>query len=246
MIFSDRLKIANIFVAAFFGFSFSNVQAQLTTQGELGKLLYFDENLSEPAGQSCASCHLPTAGWADPDTNLPVSEGVIPGRFGGRNSPVSAYAVFFPEFSFTNNIAIGGQFWDGRATNLTEQAKGPFLTPVEMNNPDRETVLADIQASSYSNLFEQVCGPVVDVDTSYHCMAEAIAAFESSEELNQFTSKFDAVQAGLASFTRSERRGQKLFNARHYAVNATQVAGTMVAAHQVPVLFYLRISVIIT
>jgi len=192
----------------------SNAQAELTPQQHLGKFLYFDANLSEPAGQSCASCHHPHVGFADPDIHLPVSEGVIPGRFGGRNSPSAAYAVFFPEFSYNNGIAIGGQFWDGRATNLTEQAKGPFLNPVEMNNPDRETVLADVQASSYIDLFEYICGPTTNTDAAYHCLAASIADYEGSAELNQFTSKFDYVQAGLASFTRDEKRGQMLFNGK--------------------------------
>ncbi len=187
-------------------------QAELTTQELLGKKLFFDETLSEPDGQSCASCHDPAAGFADPDTHLPVSEGVIPGLFGGRNSPSAAYAKFFPEFSYTNGIAIGGQFWDGRAANLTEQAKGPFLNPVEMANPDKETVIADIQASDYIELFEEVCGPVGDIDAAYNCTAEAIAAYEKSSEVNPFTSKFDYVMAGEARFTRQERRGMRLFN----------------------------------
>ena len=197
-----------------FGVYFSNAQAELSPQQLLGKFLFFDENLSEPEGQSCASCHHPDAGFADPDTHLPVSEGVIPGRFGGRNSPSAAYAVFFPEFSYINNVAIGGQFWDGRAANLTEQAKGPFLNPVEMNNPSKATVIADVQASSYVSLFEEVCGPIVDVDAAYDCTAEAIAAYEGTDELNKFTSKFDLVMAGQARFTRQERRGRMLFNGR--------------------------------
>ena len=59
---------------------------------ELGEFLYFDEDLSDPAGQSCASCHDPAFGFVDPDAHLPVSAEVIPGLFGGRNSPSSAYA----------------------------------------------------------------------------------------------------------------------------------------------------------
>ena len=43
--------------------------------------LYNDLDLSEPAGQGCVSCHDPGFGFADPDQHLPVSEGVIPGRF---------------------------------------------------------------------------------------------------------------------------------------------------------------------
>ena len=62
----------------------STAQTGLTPIEELGSLLYFDEDLSEPSGQACASCHEPGFGFVDPDSDLPVSEGVIPGRFGGR------------------------------------------------------------------------------------------------------------------------------------------------------------------
>jgi len=209
----------------------------LTPLEQLGKQIYFDTNLSEPAGQSCASCHTPAAGFADPDQNLPVSEGVIPGRFGSRNAPSSAYASFFPEFSYTTE-AVGGQFWDGRAANLTEQAKGPFLNPVEMNNPDEAAVIGKIAASNYAALFEQIygAGSLQNVPTAYHQMAQAIAAFEASHEVNTFTSKFDAVQAGRANFTMQERRGQMLFNGR---ANCSQchTDGGMMGGGSAPVLF---------
>jgi len=220
-------------------FQFSPQAQALTPLEQLGKLIYFDANLSEPAGQSCASCHTPGAGFADPDQNLPVSEGVIPGRFGGRNSPSSAYASFFPEFSYTDE-AVGGQFWDGRAANLTEQAKGPFLNPVEMNNPDEATVIVKIAASDYAELFEQVfgTGALQDVPRAYHQMATAIATFESSQEVNTFTSKFDAVQAGLANFTRQERRGRMLFNGRARCSQCHTADGMMGGGNTgTPVLF---------
>lgn len=186
----------------------------LTQKEELGKLLFFDENLSEPAGQACAGCHHPTAGFADPDQDLPVSEGVIPGRFGGRNSPSAAYAVFFPEFDARKTE--GGQFWDGRATNLTEQAKGPFLNPVEMNNPDKATVVGKVQVADYAALFESVYGPdaFVDVETAYHNIADAIAAYEGTDEVNPFSSKFDAYQAGLVELTPLEALGEKLYSGK--------------------------------
>jgi len=192
--------------------SVSAQQVPLTPMEELGKFLFFDDNLSEPAGQSCSSCHHPTAGFADPDIFLPVSEGVILGRFGSRNSPSAAYASFTPEFD--PQKTEGGQFWDGRAANLVEQAKGPFLNPVEMNNPDRQAVIDKIAVSAYASLFEQVFGPDAfsDVDTAYHNMATAIAAYEASAEVNVFTSKFDAYQAGLVELTPLEAQGEKLFN----------------------------------
>jgi len=137
---------------------------------QLGEALYFDQNLSDcsltkagevcdPAGQSCASCHLPSAGFVDPDSDLPVSEGVIHGRFGGRNSPASAYAMYAPTryFDTFEGLWIGGQFWDSRATGdvlgdpLADQALGPFLNPVEMANPSKATVVNDAKNGSYGS-----------------------------------------------------------------------------------------------
>jgi len=67
-----------------------------TTQAleALGEKLFKDENLSSPMGQSCASCHDENTGFADPDQGIPVSEGVVAGRFGTRNSPTVSYAAF--------------------------------------------------------------------------------------------------------------------------------------------------------
>lgn len=189
------------------------VSAQaLTPVEELGKLLFFDQNLSEPAGQACADCHHPSAGFADPDQFLPVSEGVIAGRFGGRNSPSAAYAVFFPEYD--PQKTLGGQFWDGRAANLVEQAKGPFLNPVEMNNVSEAQVVGKVAVSSYAQLFEDVFGPdaFADVGIAYHNIAVAIAAYEGTAEVNPFSSKWDYYKAGLVELTPLEAEGEKLYN----------------------------------
>ncbi len=222
----SKTKGTNLFskaVLTFFSllvfFSVSTVQAQ-TPQEQLGDFLYNDLELSEPAGQGCVSCHHPDFGFADPDQHLPVSEGVIPGRFGNRNSPSAAYALFFPEFTLKGGIQ-GGQFWDGRAATLAEQAKGPFLNPVEMNNSSREQVIDKISFRPYASLFEQVCGPnafdtndLAIVEASYNCMADAIAAFEMTFIFREFTSKFDAVEAGLAEFTALEEEGRALYEGR--------------------------------
>jgi cytochrome c peroxidase len=176
-------------------------QTSLTPIEELGEFLYFDLNLSTPPGQACASCHEPSAGFVDPDSNLPVSEGVIPGLFGGRNSPASAYAMYAPTFYFdtVEGLWIGGQFWDGRATGdvlgdpLADQALGPFLNPVEMANPDKATVIASVRASAYADLFAQVwgVGALDDVEAAYDQVALSIAAFERTKLFGRFNSKYD-------------------------------------------------------
>jgi cytochrome c peroxidase len=182
---------------AFAGYS----QEALTPIEQLGEKLYFDEDLSEPAGQSCASCHDPLFAFVDPDSHLPVSEGVIPGLFGGRNSPSAAYAMYAPVryFDEVEGLWIGGQFWDSRATGevlgdpLADQALGPFLNPVEMANPDKARVIADVAASEYATLFEEVWGPgsLSNVEAAYDQVALSIAAFERTWEFGQFSSKYD-------------------------------------------------------
>lgn len=191
-----------ILVLAALAYAPAAFSGDLTPKEELGKLLYFDENLSEPAGQSCASCHEPDFGFVDPDSHLPVSEGVIPGLFGGRNSPMSAYAMYAPVFHFDDEegLWIGGQFWDGRATGeelgdpLADQALGPFLNPVEMANISKDQVIADVASSSYAALFEQVWGPgsLGDVEAAYNQVALSIAAFERTWLFGQFSSQYDA------------------------------------------------------
>jgi cytochrome c peroxidase len=185
---------------------------KLNKTEQLGEFLYFDENLSEPAGQACASCHLPSAGFVDPDSNLPVSEGVISGLFGGRNSPASAYAMYAPTryFEPVEGLWIGGQFWDSRATGdalgdpLADQALGPFLNPVEMANASKAQVVTDAVNGPYGTLFKQVCGGGKEnnpkyIEKAYDCIAQSIAAFERTGMFGQFNSKYDAyLQACLA------------------------------------------------
>ena len=114
----------------------------LTDMEELGKSIFFDENLSINGNQSCASCHGPEVGWTGPlsETNEhgAVYEGSIAGRFGDRKPPSAAYATLSPIFhQDKQGLFIGGNFWDGRATGeklgnpAADQAQGPFLNPVE-------------------------------------------------------------------------------------------------------------------
>ena len=200
--------------------------AGLTEIEELGKQLFFDTNLSQPVGQSCASCHDPNAGFVDPRRHLPVSEGALAGRFVTRNTPSAGYATFIPAFTRgnggggggggNNQGPRGGQFWDGREDTLADQAENPFLGADEMNNPNRETVVNKVAASSYAQMFRDVFGNNAfnNVDTAYRNIAVAIAAFEESSEVNPFSSKFDAVQRGQAQFTQQEDRGRRLFFGR--------------------------------
>jgi len=131
----------------------------------LGKKLFFDTRLSVNDQQSCATCHRLEDGAAGVD-NLPTSPGAT-GQPGTRNTPT----VLNAGWQFR-------QFWDGRAENLTEQAKGPILNPVEMAMPSEEAVVRKISAiEAYPPLFDAAF-PDSDPALTFHNLAAAIAAFE--------------------------------------------------------------------
>jgi cytochrome c peroxidase len=145
-------------------------------------------------------------------------EGAVTGRFSGRKPPAAAYASFSPDVHFDEEegLFVGGQFWDGRARDLAEQAKGPFLNPVEQNGPNERYICLQVRDSNYADLFEDVFGPGSldcddNVDRTYDLIAEAIAAYEASSEVNPFTSKYDYYLAGRAELTEQEAWGLELF-----------------------------------
>ena len=212
-----------------------------TTIEQLGKALYFDQNLSLNGNQACSSCHDPAFGFVDPDNVIngtPVSDGSITTLTGGLNSPSAAYAAFSPFFHWNDveGLFVGGQFWNGRANSLAEQAAGPFLNPVEMAMPDKWSVVDRLRTSAdpdYQTMFLDVYNidlsaitpypKAIDVNTvpetnfppgvleAYDRMAKAIGEFEKTEDFTKFDSKYDYYLAGLVTFTKEEEKGLKLF-----------------------------------
>ena len=181
----------------------------------LGRLLFFDATLSEPAGQSCASCHDPARAFTDPDTSRPTSKGVDPRRFGSRNSPTAMYMAFSPAFHFDEKEGhyVGGQFWDGRAATLEEQAKGPFLNPLEMANPDKRAVVDKVRRAAYAGLFDKLYGKdaLKDADRAFERRIPGERIEDAVQLAQPFSSKYDAWLAGKAKLTRQELRGLKLY-----------------------------------
>ncbi|PHS16435.1 MAG: hypothetical protein COA86_12440 [Kangiella sp.] len=185
----------------------------------LGDLIYNDTNLSNPVGQSCATCHALTSGFDDADSSNPTSIGADGISFGTRNSPTASYAAHIPA---PENVGpgggqlVGGLFMDGRAVSLEDQARGPFLNLIEMGNETEQDVINKIIQSSYADDFESLFGAGIlqDATASYNYVVDAIAAFERTDIFSPFSSKFDRVQAGTDTFTNAEQRGQNLFRGK--------------------------------
>ncbi len=220
-----------------------------TDELRLGQLLFNDKNLSRNRNQACASCHSlnPVGatgnagsnfapGFVDPVNvrkNNTVSTGSIIGRNGVLNAPSVGYTAYSPLFDWDSKegLYVGGQFWNGRTKNLTEQAKIPFLDPSEMAMPSQWAVVSRLQENpTYRQLFRSAF--LLDlasvpklpssntnitktpdlVTKAYHYMATAVSTFEQSGLFNKFNSKFYYVLAGKTKFTPTELKGLKFFN----------------------------------
>lgn len=131
---------------------------------DLGKALFFDPRMSASGVFSCNSCHnLATGG----DDNMETSIGHA-WQKGPRNSPTVLNAVF--------NDA---QFWDGRAADLAEQAKGPVQAGVEMANTPDNVVATLNSMPQYVEWFE-ASFPDVAAPVSFDNFAKAIEAYEAT------------------------------------------------------------------
>ena len=203
---------------------------------KLGKYMLYDDTMSNPVGYACATCHAPTTGFTSGlesivDERGGPQPGVVPGRFGPRKPMSYAYAAFSPEgpyYDTQNAVWLGGNFWDGRAFDTSVQAQGPPINPDEMNNtpvghaPNQypPLLVKKLQSRPYTPLIKQIYGP--DVFTKYtprqifEIWGEAIAAFEASGDICQFSSKYDASKYGsppqnLYRLSASEERGRVLY-----------------------------------
>jgi len=244
----------------------------LTTEQRLGEKLYRDVNLSLKRNQSCESCHSlsrvtvptevepgifrakkqPSLSFADPDSiqsGTTVAEGSVSGQFGMLNTPSAGYAAFSPFFHWdgSEGLYVGGQFWNGRARTLAEQAAQPPLNPAEMAMPSKWAVVTRLLKNThYVKLFKKLysidltlipafkLAPADQpappgVVAAYDAMARAIAEFEKSRVFNRFDSKFDYVMAGVTRFTQEEQRGFELFTGEKALCSACHVTTLTVA-----------------
>jgi cytochrome c peroxidase len=161
---------------------------------ELGKMLYFDPRLSKSMLISCNTCHNIGLGGAD------FQETSIGHKWqkGARNAPTVFNAIF--------NIA---QFWDGRAPDLMEQAKGPVQASVEMNNNPQQVIKTLKSMPGYVEVFKKVFGDVPDPVT-FDNMARTIEAFEAT--LLTPDSRFDKFLEGdERALNVREKEGLQLF-----------------------------------
>lgn len=198
-------------------------EADLTASELLGKRLFEDATLSEPRRLSCQSCHDPRHAFQGNNGSriAAVARGAPEGTFGVRKVPTLMYKSFSPPFGFYMDAengkkklqARGGQFWDGRAGDLSAQFTVPLLNPVEMNNASLDVVVAKVRAGAYADLARAVAGAdgLSSTEAAVHLFGKALAAFEASPRFAPFSSKFDDYLLGKTQLSDEEMFGLQLF-----------------------------------
>jgi cytochrome c peroxidase len=183
----------------------------------LGQRIFTDQSLSEPGGTACASCHQANMGFAgNHGSTIGVARGSTPGSFGLRNAMTNSYSGLVPPFHFIiengKPEAVGGLLWDGRADTLTQQAAGPLLHPLEMNNASAQSVVSKIAAAPYAAEFQRIFGAQVfsDASAAFTRIGNALESFQRGR-LQTFSSKYDAMVKGTATLSAPEARGMALF-----------------------------------
>jgi len=166
----------------------------------LGRRLYFEKNISADGSLSCASCHIPENGFAEPER---FSTGI-----GGKKGNRQASAII-------NRVFSAAQFWDGRAASLEEQALGPVMNPVEMGNVSMDVVVDKLKRDpTYVKMFQEAFPP--DGAITPVNVGKAIASFErtilsGNSPYDRFvagdkSALSDAAQRGMAIF-KDEKKG---------------------------------------
>ncbi len=166
------------------------------SKATLGRVLFYDNNLSGNKSVSCASCHKQHLGFAD-NTSFSTGANVTKTL---RNSPSLSNLFSYPSF-----------FWDGRTNNLEELIFQPIADHIEMRFSNEEVLVDRLERTSYyPDLFQNAFGsPEINKEKISEAMAEFL------ESMVGIDSKFDrANSSDLSTFSLSERNGMDLFHGK--------------------------------
>ncbi|SFV52194.1 Cytochrome c551 peroxidase [hydrothermal vent metagenome] len=159
----------------------------------LGRRLFSDTILSADNTISCESCHQFNQGG---DDNLKSSFGIHAQR-GDINAPT----IYNAAYNFR-------QFWNGRAKNLKEQAKGPIENPKEMGN-SFEHLIPLLKKSQYKTLFDAIYQDGITKEN----IVDALAEFEKT--LITLNSPFDRYLKGdKKAITQKQKEGYEIFKTK--------------------------------
>jgi cytochrome c peroxidase len=191
----------------------SNGVFNSATRATLGRVLFYDKNLSKDGSVSCGSCHHQDLAFAD---NADLSTGIY-GRKTDRNSlALGVFASFGNEYGSNGSPGEAILFWDLRVNNTQLQIESTMANEKEMGIQLKEVVDRIEGQRHYQILFDKAFETKKIED---HMVLTALENFMQS--MSSSNSKFDQVQAGInhsngaskVFMTDKENIGHKIFAA---------------------------------
>jgi len=194
--------------------------AEQAKLAEAGREIFLDPGLSNPPGQSCTSCHVPHAAFADP---RPVSFGAVTGRSGRRNATSLMYAALIPNMDQEDMLQDdgtqewvwqGGLFQDGSARTLHEQVQRPFFDHAEMNVGSEAELAAKLRKTGYAGRLRLGMSDEAWADDAQVAQRSyrALVEFLKEPMFRPFDARIDRHLAGdQKALTVQEKRGLEVF-----------------------------------
>ncbi|MDX5481942.1 MAG: cytochrome-c peroxidase [Hymenobacteraceae bacterium] len=165
---------------------------QLTVEGvELGRHLFYDKRLSGNNTMSCASCHQQDKAFTD-GKSLSFGINRLPTK---RSSMSLANMLWFNKFN-----------WDGSASSLEEQARGPIEDPLELHQSMTDAVKKLQETELYPPMFEKAFGSSTITEEK---LLKALAQFQRT--LISAGSRYDRYLQNKEMLTEDELEGMALF-----------------------------------
>ncbi|MEL6252579.1 MAG: cytochrome c peroxidase [Bacteroidota bacterium] len=199
----------------------------------LGRVLFYDKDLSRNGTVSCASCHKQEIAFSD---NVAFSQG-FQGEETHRNSiALGSVLGFAATYGSSNTVGPNGEFgaaffWDERAFSASEQALLSLTDNVEMGMTP-ESIVATVKSKEYYRILFKTAFRGEEINEE-----NILAALESFiDAIGSFNSKLDQAMINgnglldfgnrLPDFTNEENNGKELFMANCMACHGTQFTGS--------------------
>jgi cytochrome c peroxidase len=175
------------------GFQPAGLLAIDNHKATLGRVLFYETQLSVNNRVSCGSCHRQDKAFAD---RMNFSDG-FENKKTLRNTP-----------AICNPGTQQAYFWDMRETNLDAMVTQPISNHIEMGLESPEYIVAKVnKLPYYKTLFEAAFG---DAQVNINRIGDALSHFTRS--MVSVQSRYDAgVASGFSNFTSQELQGKSLF-----------------------------------
>lgn len=191
--------------------------AEIDKQAILGRVLFYDKQLSVNNAIACASCHKQEYAFSD---NVALSRG-FEGRLTGRNSMAIQNFGNGAPGNMLGRFNNGFLFWDGRETDLKNLVARPILNHVEMGIADIDVLPEKLARTGYyQGLFKDAYG---DEEITVDRIATAMAMFMNS--IVSRGTRFDRYMNGQEEPTAMELYGQQLFHQKYNCASCHVISG---------------------